>query len=354
MALGENEPTTRQRQAYYDIEDIHARIKLPDWMSQRWGLVVSSTGTDTTPIDCPRCQTGKTNKANVKRWPDGRQTFKCFRCDPGGRAVDAIDLLVELGEARNRGEAIRILGETVGANTDDRSMVVGKKRRARKPKPLTPVVDNDSRPDEATAARIKAAYLDMRGWSPSVWNWFGLEVVYRNGRLAVRHPFRYKGEIWSWQDRMMSGDIKWMTAKSAPQMPFNIDTIGWYNEHHFVHITEGPADAISLTEALESSYPAIAALGSTSWQERWGKALTCPLVIITGDNDEAGAKFIAKVNQSVRDHAGFVGVVIVPDPHNDLSEWWKSAGTTAAADIERQLAYIERQRIAALNKCAEQ
>ena len=201
-------------------------------------------------------------------------------------------------------------------------------------------VDNDPRPDIETAKRVKAEYLAMRRWSPSTWDRHGLEVVFRNHRLAIRHPFRFEGETWSWQDRMWSGDIKWMTAKSAPQMPFNIDTLD-DQSRDYVHVVEGPADAITLTEALFADYPVIAAPGAATWRPRWGKALAGRIVIVSGDNDEAGARFVGKVIESVKPHAAFIGAVMPPHEHNDLSDWWKKLGGEAAEAITVQLAAID-------------
>lgn len=330
----------------FDIADIHNRVgDLADWIGNEYGTLVGTRHGKTTPTECPQHQPGHTTSAYVTHWPDGGQTFRCEPCDLG--PVDVIDLVRVLGKAKDRGAAIRMLGETLGARTSTDTAPVRRQPRAPKlaPKPLTPVADNDPRPSTAVAERIKSKYLASRCWSPATWDRHGLEVVLRNGKPAVRHPFRFKGEAWGWQDRMMSGDIKWMTAKDAPRMPHNIDATAT-GEFAFVHITEGPADAMTLTEALFPTYPVIAAPGANSWRHEWGQVVASqPMVVITGDNDAAGAKFAANVIKSVKNRGAFIGVIMPPTRHKDLTDWWTADGKDAAEGIIRQLEWIEAHRL---------
>jgi len=327
----------------YDIADIHARVgDLADWIGNRYGVLVSTHRGKTTHIECPKHQPGHTTSAYVTHWPDG-QTFRCERCVIG--PVDVIDLVVVLGEVNDRGAAIRMLGESLGAETGTHTPFVGKQPRAPKPPAKrSPVADNDPRPDAAVAERIKSEYLALRCWSSATWERHRLEVVLRHRRPAIRHPFRIQGETWSWQDRMLSGDKKWMNAKGALALPFNIDAVT--PEFAFVHVTEGPPDAITLTEALFPTYPAIAAPGSGSWRKEWGhEAARKPLVIVSPDNDAAGAGFVADVIESVKGSGAFIGVVMPPTRHKDLTDWWTAEGEDAAEGILRQLEFIDAHRL---------
>ena len=108
-----------QRSTRYDIAEIHAGVgDLAEWIGQRYGVLVGSRRGKITPTECPQHRPGHTTSAYVTHWPDGGMTFRCERCDIG--PVDVIDLLVELGDAADRGQAIRMLGETSGARTDHR------------------------------------------------------------------------------------------------------------------------------------------------------------------------------------------------------------------------------------------
>ena len=336
-----------QRSTRYDIAEIHAGVgDLAEWIGQRYGVLVGSRRGKITPTECPQHRPGHTTSAYVTHWPDGGMTFRCERCDIG--PVDVIDLLVGLGDAADRGQAIRMLGETSGARTDHQPPLMAKKRPERKPDPITPAEDSDQRPDPATAEAAKNGYLKRRRWSHDVWDHHRLEAVYRHGHVAIRHPFRVDGDVCGWQDRMPKAfnGPKWLSAKGRKVIPFNLDALK-DPERGYLHIVEGPADAITLTEALFTGYPVIAAPGAGTWRPEWGRFAKGRTVIVTGDNDEAGAKFVGKVIESVTGHANWIGSVQPPDEHKDLSDWWLAEGQSAGDEITRQLEWVELSRRAA-------
>lgn len=315
---------------------------MADWIRDRYSVLVSERSGKSIGVECMQHRPGHTTSACVTLWPDGGQTFKCWSCDFG--PFDAIDLVVALGEVNTKGEAIRMLGEQSGALTT--TGFGGRKQHSSKPKPkpnLEPIEDTDQRPDTATAVAAKTAYLTKRRWSEATWDRHGLEVVYRCGRVAIRHPFRIDGEVYNWQDRMPKsfGGPRWLSAKGGLLIPFNVDALA-DRARDYVHIVEGPADAVTVTEMMFGDYPVIAAPGASTWRPEWGAFAKGKTVIVTGDNDEAGAKFIAKVVESVTGDARFIGSVQPPDEHKDIGDWWVTEGNAAGDAIVDQLEWIGR------------
>jgi hypothetical protein len=141
---------------------------------------------------------------------------------------------------------------------------------------------------------------------------FGLEVVTdAYGAERIRHPFyspSSSGEwvVTYWQDRGTKGSRhKWLSAKGAPPVLHNLRSLE-AEELTAVVITEGPADCITATLALEG-LPSVAVIGvpgASAWRTEWAELLTDLRVVIAADNDEAGRRLEEAVRASVRSSIG--------------------------------------------------
>lgn len=334
----------REQRRHFDKDDVLAGLgDMADWIGDRYGVPVGKPSGRTTFVQCPQHR-GSMTSAHVTRWEDGPSTFKCYPCDLG--PLNAIDLTIALGGAGNFSEAIKILGEQTGALTSA-GFAVRKRQSSRpEPKPVGVLDDTAERVhgDEADTAR--AEYLLHRGWSASTWDYAGLEVIKVSGRLWIRHPYRDQiGRLRWWQDRscqrLETGQPKWNSPPGARAWLYNGATLATDCAHftswdepwnRFVHITEGPADALALLDTMALTYPAIGVPGAGTWQHEWSKALSGLVVIVSGDNDDAGRGFVDKVSHALHGFAAHTAVIMPPERYGDLAEWTKAVGEEAAFD----------------------
>jgi len=314
-------------QAGYDIAAIHAGIgDLAGWISQHCNVAVGARSGADTAIECPQHRPGHTTSATVHRWPDGRQTFKCWRCDIG--PVDVIDLAVEMREAASRGDAIRQLAELVGA-----SKVEGyqpKKRAVQRPqqrKLVQPIHLDPNQIDTTQAGRDRVlAYCQWRGWSPQTANYFRLRSVRRFDGWRIRHPFlNLKSETLAAQDYKRSANQRWISAKGSTLTLFGLQNLRHVERTTpIVDVCEGISDCITLTAAMRFTHAAVGAPGAASWRTQYAEALYRYQIIVWPDNDDARTKFARSVTDA---HTKLtrptqpVAVGRIPEQYADLTEW---------------------------------
>ena len=92
----------------------------------------------------------------------------------------------------------------------------------------------------------------------------------------------------------------------------------YYRSNKYVIITEGPLDAIWLTQ---NGYPAVAIMGVTMsyYQERLIKNTSIPEFVLCLDNDEAGKKGTIKIKDRLL-KSGLVTATFLPDEINDIQD----------------------------------
>ena len=341
-----------KRKPNYDQADVLAQLgDMAEWMANRYDVIVGTKGTTDTPIECPQHRPGHTTSANVHLTDEGTQIFKCFRCDLAGGPFAIVE---KFGEASSFTDAVNMLGEALNAPEATRHT-----RREPKTPPnpklpeRRPVADNNRRPVRAAAQREKERYLEERRWPTETWDRHGLEAVYRWVRelkretLAIRHPYIIDGTTFGYQDRIIEDcKNKWLSAPRVKLLPYNLDALE-DESRGYLHICEGPADAITLELATFPGYPVIAAPGAKTWRRNWGKYAAGRTVIVTVDNDEAGAEYFKDVVESITGRARWIASIQPPDQYKDLGEWWIAEGPAMGDAIEAQLLAIEAHRQAA-------
>lgn len=174
--------------------------------------------------------------------------------------------------------------------------------------------------------RTLRGYCRERGWPLSVVETFGLEVVRdQRGALRVRHPYfgpNESGEyVTTWtQDRALpladTKGPKWLSTSGVAAYPYNLKSL---ERTHLdaVVITEGPADCVTATLALDR-FGGVAVLGvpgSNAWRPEWTRLLDGLRVIICRDSDEGGARFLESVSRHLPD-----GCRVVTPKAKDLTE----------------------------------
>lgn len=209
----------------------------------------------------------------------------------------------------------------------EKSAPVGMNERAELEKYLSNLTDDDIARDYA-ARRF--------GVTDELFDRFGLgydDGAVESGELPIRAaqwtprfviPFRdFTGEPHYSQGRAIDPEFKgerWMG-------PANIGGLSWGRYGWFdmgatgrsVIITEGPGDALV---AAGLGYDAVAIRGAGVVSDDLGRELAAGLsgrsVIVSGDNDEGGAKFIAAVRKVLPG----VEVLAIPEDVNDLADWY--------------------------------
>lgn len=243
----------------------------------------------------------------VNRSKAGKQQGRCFsQCNWHGDALDLVQWL----EGLSAGEAAAWLRRWLG----DAEWEPAPRAPKAAPKPSAPRVLTDSapKPDPDRAAWLLGKYLEARGWPTEVVDRFGLEVVTdSHGAERIRHPYYSPtasgGWVLSWwQDRGTKGSrIKWLSPKDAPPVLYNLRSLET-DELSAVVITEGPADCITATLALED-LPSVAVIGvpgAGAWRTEWAELLTGLRVVVAADDDEAGRRLEEAVRASVRCSVG--------------------------------------------------
>ncbi len=261
-------------------------------------------------------------------------------CRSEGVHVDAIDLLVWIGQAADRKEAIRILADMAGFGNGGSDLP-----------PVTPKPPpqhrrdegeldlNPARPDNPEA--VMRTFLRLRGWGEQVVDLFGLEAVLDNrGRPRVRFPWKdHRGNILFYQDRAAWSDpakaARWRSPAgvSAP-FPFGMarlaeldDPAMWANEYERgdVFICEGPSDAVSLTDAFPDTV-VIGVPGGNTPHKPWARALSGLHTFIVADADDQGDRYRIDWAEKLERHAECIYQVRVPPQWGDLDGWRKSVG----------------------------
>jgi len=264
----------------------------------------------------------------VTRDKHGRWRWKCWsQCGTGG---DAGDLLVWL-EGVSTSEARARLGMMTGKlrdSTPDTGRGFGRPygyaEQERRP------ITNRNVLDPAEARAILTKYLQWRAWPEWTVERFRLEVVKDGGRkYRVRHPFLRPEQdgtfsVPYWQDRARTSDEgpKWISPSNGRPVPHNLPSLV-SSDVRAVLLTEGPADAISATVALDGNEK-VAVLGIPGvglWRAEWVRALDGLPVAIWRDSDPAGAGLVERVRDTLGRDLG-----VISTDHPDLTDALRMLG----------------------------
>lgn len=265
-------------------------------------------------------------------------------CRGEGVNVDAVDYLVWMGHAGDRGEAIGQLAELAGFHRDRRVAPLRPPAPKRAPTPpAEPELDLDpSRP--ADADEVLGGFLVDRGWSSAAATMFGLEVVLDGRRRPrVRFPWLSVGDptrIVYYQDRAAWPDAgkaeRWRSpgGGGAPT-PFGmhrlviLDKVAadptTADEGLDVFVCEGPSDAVALADAFPDTVT-LGVPGNGRPHRPWERALRGLNVFLCADADAQGDRYRVQWAEALAPHAAAVFQVAVPVGHGDVSSWRQALG----------------------------
>lgn len=193
--------------------------------------------------------------------------FKCFGCDASGSVID----FVRLKEGLSPVEAMKRLSPE----------------------------ENKPAPPPSKDAKISSiySYRDELGNE--------LYQVVRMEPKDFRQRHQEKGQwVWNMQgvNRVLYNLPAVLKAKSA-----------------FIWIVEGEKDADNLKKC---GFVATCNVGGAGkWMDGYTESLRGKEIILCGDNDEAGAKHVSVVINSISKSVKCIHLVKIPDPHKDASDF---------------------------------
>lgn len=156
----------------------------------------------------------------------------------------------------------------------------------------------------ATAKHLPIDFLKGQGISERKYDGQpSLRVAYfdeRRQEVAVRYRLALTGDRFRW-------------AKGAKVLPYGLWWLKQAGEQGYVVIVEGESDAQT---AWYYGIPALGLPGAETWTPEWAKYLKGLEVFVWQEPDEAGAKFVERIAQSVPD----VRIITPPPGRKDISE----------------------------------
>jgi len=302
------------------LSQIVLDVDLPQLVA-RYTTEGRQSGPNRVTFSCPNPEHPDRHPSfQVFRSNGGKWRFRCYsQCGAHGDAIDFLQWLEGLSTA----EAVERVKHITGR---------GESRTPPPPRerPQTPL-NRDKSTD------LVRQYIEWRSWPRWVVSRFGLESVQSSrGDRRVRHPFyrpEQNGElsIPFYQDRASRGvEPKWAGMSGASIIPHNLPSLTQEGLWGLV-LTEGPADSISASVALENT-SGIAVLGipgANSWRAAWSHILEGLTVAVWPDSDTAGEHFLKTVRATTS-----VDIHPITADSSDLSEHLKRHG---AADVRHRI-----------------
>jgi DNA primase len=235
--------------------------------------------------------------------------WRCWsQCATGG---DAIDLLIWLGQARDKADAIDQLARQVGLErvSQPRSQPVR-------------TLDRDR------SGAILSRFLEQRGWPNDLIGELGLSVVIdKGGHPRVRFPFRLREDVVAWQDRAVHSNVKprWLSSAGPTPCPYEVNRLRRAKEVGQVLVVEGISDAAAVIATFKQ--PAVVGIpGTCGFKPKWTPAFAGLDVLLVGDRDAGGERFRANIVQRLKAVAADIHHIRIPEPWGDLDEWRRGCG----------------------------
>lgn len=225
-----------------------------------------------------------------------KQTFFCFGCGAGGSIVDYISL-------RDRIPADEVYSSLAIKAEKSGRMGAGK---------VVPYRVPGSGNRDISKAVAEYVYQDRLG-NPA----YRVLRFIEDGKKTFRQQ-RWEGNQWKWG---MEGVERMMY-----RLPLILSSQG-----KAVWIVEGEKDADNLIRFGKVATTSVA--GSSSWMTAYAQTFSGMDVVLCGDNDEPGRKYIKQILDSIDGVASRIRVVIVPDPDKDISDFLSRYGDIALGSM---------------------
>jgi DNA primase len=286
------------------VPEILERVDLPALVAASAGVAARTSG-GTRYFHCP-------NVEHPDRNPSFTVTDRAWRCwSQCGTGGDAIDLLIWLGQARDKADAIDQLARHVGLE--------------RSPRPRRQPVRSL---DRYRSAGILSHFLEQRGWPHDLIAELGLSIVLdKVGHPRVRFPFRFRQDVVAWQDRAVNENagLRWLSSPGPIPCPYEVNRLRRAKEVGQVLVVEGISDTAAVIATFE--HPAVVGIpGTCGFKPHWAPAFAGLEVLVVGDRDAAGEKFRVNLVRYLAPVAAAIHQIRIPEPWHDLDEWRRGCG----------------------------
>ncbi len=142
--------------------------------------------------------------------------------------------------------------------------------------------------------------------------------VYRNAlSKEVFRVLRYDPKSFR-QQRFAGGAWVW-GMEGVERVPYRLPEILSAPEEQAIWLTAGEKDVETLVAAGFNATTNVG--GEASWSEGYVTWFAGKDVVLCGDNDDAGQKFIAKVSESLDGKVKRLRIITIPKPDKDVSDY---------------------------------
>lgn len=277
-------------------EDILSRHSIEEYLADK-GHQPIKRGEDELVYLCP-VHSESTGSFHVTI---SKRIFHCFGCGYSGSIIDLVSRMEGLGV----GGALKKLSNKIETKHENKTMQV-------QGSPINEKADEKVLPRSSPKIVDTYSYKDEMG-----------KEIFQVVRLEPK-SFR--------QCKMVGKDRVW-NMEGIRRILYNLPRVLKANR---VILVEGEKDVHSL-EALgfvATTSPG----GAASWLDGYAESLKGKEVVLCGDNDEAGQKYMDQVFKSLAGKVKSVRKIIVPDGIKDVSDFLKMfpdmGGDTIAQLIE--------------------
>lgn len=267
-------------------EDILSSHSIESYLSQH-GHQPIKRGADELVYLCP-VHDEKSGSFHVTI---SRKIFHCFGCGFAGSIIDLVSKMEGIG----LGAAMAKLSNKTETKYENKPMPV---QEPIKEKPQSKIVETYSYHDE-----------------------MGKEIF----QVVRLEPKSFR------QCRIVDGNKVW-NMEGIRRVLFNLPKVLKANR---VILVEGEKDVIALEKLgfIATTSPG----GASAWMDGYAESLKGKEVVLCGDNDEAGQKYVEQVFKSLAGKVKSVRKIKIPDPCKDASDFISGFPIMAAEIIAKKI-----------------
>jgi CHC2 zinc finger/Toprim-like len=321
----------RPPQALVDTAQVRARLDLVEVMGRLTERPVRLHGNSASSA-CPNPsheQTGKTPPCSINLTTG---LWCCHSCGAGGDVITAIGI----ASHHDTKSAIQAAAALAGMPIESWPLPPAPKR----------IVCEQRGPSGvqtrlANAVQLRAEYATKRRWNPTVLEALGVQVVAVDSVPRIGIPVNPADRASGAQGRVLvdgGRGPRWWTLRPIRE-PF-----GLFATHgeEVVIVCEGASDYVAAA-CLRTANPlfpvTISAPGASSWRRGWAEPLTGKTVIVIGDNDDAGRRYVSAVAADCETFGVDVCTATWPGD-DDLCAYLQHSTGTAAETAQKVIDHL--------------
>ncbi len=176
------------------------------------------------------------------------------------------------------------------------------------------------RPVEEIMRELAAKLERSPPLAPAPGNDVVATYIYRNALgTEVYRVLRYQPKTFKQQRKLPNVDGWAWGMEGVERVLYRLPEILAAKDGEAIWITAGEKDVATLVAMGFNATTNVG--GEASWTEGYTQWLQGRDVVVCGDNDPAGLKYVQKVTESLDGKAKRLRVVTIPGPSKDISDW---------------------------------